>query len=43
MSVFSLGGTWMDKIQNELIRSTVQVELLGYQVRKTKLRWFGHV
>ena len=33
----------MDKIRNEYIRWTAQVERFGEKTRAAILRWFGHV
>ena len=40
---FTMGVTRKDKIRNEHIRSTVNVELLGMKMREGRLRWYGHV
>ena len=32
-----------DKIRNEHIRSTIEVERLGMKMREDRLRWYGHV
>ncbi|KAK3537404.1 hypothetical protein QTP70_008859 [Hemibagrus guttatus] len=40
---FSLGVTRLDRIRNEYIRGTAHVGRLWDKVRKTRLRWFGHV
>ena len=40
---FAMGVTRKDKIRNEHIRSTVNVERLGMKMRKGRLRWYGHV
>ena len=33
----------MDKIRNEYIRGTVQLEWLGEKTREARLRWYGHL
>lgn len=38
---FSLGETTMDRIRNEYIGGTAQIEQFGDKVRDTSLRWFG--
>ena len=40
---FAMGVTRQDKIRNENIRSTVEVERLGMKMREGRLRWYGHV
>ena len=40
---FAIAVTRKDKIRNEHIKSTVQVEQLGMKMREGKLRWYGHV
>ena len=40
---FSLGVTRVDRIRNENIRGSAHVRCLGEEVRKARLRWFGHV
>ena len=40
---FGMGVTRKDKIRNEHIRSTVEVERLGMKMREGRLRWYGHV
>ena len=40
---FAMGVTRKDKIRNEYIRGTVKVERLGMQMRKGRLRWYGHM
>ena len=40
---FSLGVTEMDKIRNEYIRETAQVERFGEKTREARLGWYGHV
>ena len=40
---FAIGVTRKDKIRNEYIRSTVNLEPLGMKMRKGWLRWYGHV
>ena len=40
---FSLGVTRMDKIRNEYIRGTAQVEKFGEKTREARLRWYGHL
>ena len=40
---FAMGVTRKDKIRNEHIRSTVNVEWLGMKMREGRLRWYGHV
>ena len=40
---FAMGVTKKDKIRNEYTRSTVKVEQLGMKMRKSRLRWYGHV
>ena len=39
----SLGLTRMDKMRNEYIRGTAQVERFGEKVREARLSSFGHV
>ena len=39
---FAMGVTRKDKIRNEYIRNTVQVERLGMKMREGRLRWYGH-
>ena len=39
----AMGVTRKDKIRNEYIRGTVQVERLGMKMRERRLRWYGHV
>ena len=34
---------WQDKITNENVRRRCGVENLEHRLRKTRLRWFGHV
>lgn len=41
--IFFLGVTKKDKIRNEYIRGTVQVERFGDKVREARLRLFGLV
>ena len=43
MLKFAMGVTRKDKIRDEHIRSTVQVERFGMKMRKGRLRWYGHV
>ena len=43
MLSFAMGVTRKDKIRNEYIRGTVKVERLGMEMRKGRLRWYGHV
>lgn len=43
MKMLRLSLTRMDKIRNEQIRGTVQVEQFGGKAREARLRWFGHV
>ena len=38
-----MGITRKDKIRNEYIRGTVNVEQLGMKMREGRLRWYGHV
>ena len=33
----------MDKIRNEYIKGTTQVERFGEKTRGARLRWYGHV
>ena len=40
---FAMGVTRKIRIRNEYIRSTVKVEQLGMKMRKSRLRWYGHV
>ena len=40
---FAMGLTRKDKIRNEYIRSTVEVQRLGMKMREGRLRWYGHV
>ena len=40
---FAMGVTRKDKIRNEHIRSTVEVERLGMKMKEGRLRWYGHV
>ena len=40
---FSSGVTRMDKIRNEYIRGTTQVEKFGENIREARLRWYGHL
>ena len=40
---FSLGMTRMDKIRNEYIRGTAQVERFGEKTREARLRWYEHL
>ena len=35
--------TRKEKIRNEYITGTVKVEQLGMKMRKSRLRWYGHV
>ena len=37
------GHTRLDKIRNEYIRQKVGVAPIDEKMRKTRLRWFGHV
>ena len=39
----AVGVTTKDKIRNEYIRSTVNIERLGMKMREGRLRWYGHV
>ena len=39
----SLGATNIDKIRNEYIGGTAQVEQFGEKMREERLRWYGHV
>ena len=34
---------WQDRITNEEVRRRCGVENLEHRLRKTRLRWFGHV
>ena len=43
MLQFSLGVTRMDKIRNEYIRGTAQLERFGEKTREARLRWYGHL
>lgn len=43
MLTFSLGVSRMNKITNEYIRGTVQVDSFRGKVREARLRWFGCV
>ena len=40
---FAMGVTRKDKIRNEHIRCTVEVERLGMKIREGRLRWYGHI
>ena len=40
---FAMRVTRKDKIRNECIRGTVQVERLGMKMKEGRLRWYGHV
>ena len=40
---FAMELTRKDKIRNEYIRSTVEVQRLGMKMREGRLRWYGHV
>ena len=40
---FTMEVTRKDKITNEHIRSTVEVERLGMKMREGRLRWYEHV
>ena len=40
---FSLGVTRKDRIKNEYIWGTVKVGQISKKVRKSRLRWYGHV
>ena len=40
---FAMGVTKKDKIRNEYIRNTVEVERLEMKMREGRLRWYGHV
>ena len=40
---FATGVTRKDRIRNEYIMSTVQVERLGMKKREGRVRWYGHV
>ena len=40
---FAMGVMRKDKIINEHIRSTIEVEWLGMKMREGRLRWYGHV
>ena len=40
---FAMGVTKKDKIRNEYIRNTVDVERLEMKMREGRLRWYGHV
>jgi len=37
------GYTRRDKVRNEVIRDKVGVAPIEHKMRKTRLRWFGHV
>ena len=37
------GKTSKDRIKNEDIQEDVGVPSIGYKLRETRLRWFGHV
>ena len=37
------GVTRKEKIRNEYIKGTVQLERLGMKMREGRLRWYGHV
>ena len=38
-----MGVMRKDKIRNEYIRNTVEVERLGMKIREGRLRWYRHV
>ena len=40
---FSVGRTRMDRVRNDVIRTTLKVGELNGKLRKTRLRWYGHV
>ena len=40
---FAMGVTRKDKIRNDYIRGTFNVERLGMKMREGRLRWYGHV
>ena len=40
---FSLGKTRMDRVRNDVIRTTLKVGELSGKLRETRLRWYGHV
>ena len=40
---YMTGVTWHDKISNEKVRSRCKINKLGNEIRRRRLRWFGHV
>ena len=40
---FSVGKTRMDRVRNEVIRTTLKVGELSGKLRETRLRWYGYV
>ena len=40
---FALGVTRKDRIRNEHVRGTVKVGPISKKVKKSRLRWYGHV
>ena len=40
---FSTGITRMDMITNDYIRGTARLNSIKNKLRKTKLRWYGHI
>ena len=40
---FAMGVTRKDKIRNEYIRGTVQVQRLEVKMREGRVSWYGHV
>ena len=40
---FATGVTRKDKVRNEYIRGTVNIERLGMKMKEGRLRWYGHV
>ena len=40
---FSMGKTRMDRVRNDVIRTTLKVSELSGKLSETRLRWYGHV